>query len=338
MMGFEIMPYDLDVVELGRILREPLDSEPMGAGRKCRQCSLADVDWTVVEHDHGGLDPHSWLGAVQKIEGLQQCNEVGAALGAGCRDNQPATGPIECAHHGDLLGLSGRLHAQVGATLGPGSRQIRMRQRLALVGEQQNDIAGLRLRFAQLEPQADTIDLVRDLPTLQRVPRPSEAEPPFLRSTLESCEREIETPSRAAISSARRASVQFVRSATGWDRSGPATLSAASALSGAGPGAMLAFNASIPPRVKSLRHSRTVSSRTPNACAIRELVQLSSVSKMARARSASARSAPPANAFSAAFCSSVAVTGDLPAMSRPRESIRRRNHSHSPLARPYKPA
>lgn len=51
---------------------------------------------------------------------------------------------------------------------------------------------------------------------------------------------------------------------------------------------MLAFSASTPPFMKSLRRSRTVSSRTPKASAIRPLVQPLSVSNTARARSASA--------------------------------------------------
>jgi hypothetical protein len=61
-----------------------------------------------------------------------------------------------------------------------------MCQRLALVGEQENDVAGLGLGLTQLEAQADAIDLVRDLPTFQRVPRPPKSEPPFCRRTLES--------------------------------------------------------------------------------------------------------------------------------------------------------
>ena len=337
-MGFEVMPDDFDVIEFGGIFRQPLDGEPVGARRERRHRRLADMDRAVVENDDDGLDRHADLGAAQKIEGVQQRDEIGAALGAGGGDDELAARPIERAHHGDLPGLSGRRHAKVGPTLCPGASEIGMRQRLALVGEQENDIAGRGLRLAQLQPQADTIDLVGDLPAFQRVPRPSEAEPPFLRSTLESCEREIETPSRDRISSVKRASVQFVRSATGAESKGPATLSAASALNGAGPGATLAFSASTPPLVKSPRHSRTVSSRTPNASAIRALVQPLSVSTMARARSASARSVPPAIDFSAAFCSSDAVTGDLPAMPRPRESMQGRNHTQSPLAMPNKPA
>ncbi|MEC5293829.1 hypothetical protein, partial [Aurantimonas sp. C2-3-R2] len=110
-----------------------------------------------------------------------------------------------------------------------------MRQRRALVGVEQHDIPRRRLLFAQLEPQTDARDFARDLPAFQRVPRPSEPESPFLRSTLESCDLEMVTPSRCAISAARRAKVQLVLSATGAHRSSSETLSAASALSAAGP-------------------------------------------------------------------------------------------------------
>jgi hypothetical protein len=50
-----------------------------------------------------------------------------------------------------------------------------MRQRLTLGGEQENDISGLSLGFAQFEPQTDTIDLIRDFVAPSRVPRPPEA-------------------------------------------------------------------------------------------------------------------------------------------------------------------
>jgi hypothetical protein len=64
---------------------------------------------------------------------------------------------------------------------------------------------------------------------------------------------------------------------------GSATRKAASLFTGAGPGATAAFSASTLPLMKSLRHSRTVSSRTPNASAIRALVQTASVSSTAGA-------------------------------------------------------
>jgi hypothetical protein len=48
---------------------------------------------------------------------------------------------------------------------------------------------------------------------------------------------------------------------------------------------------------------------------------------MARALSASPRSRDEAKASSAAFCASLAITRDFPAMLPPRESMRRANHS-----------
>ena len=75
---------------------------------------------------------------------------------------------------------------------------------------------------------------------------------------------------------------------------------------------MLVFSAATPPAVKSLRHRRTVSSRTPNASAILELVQPASVKSTARARSASPRSRKSARKRPPRY-SSLAVTGDFPA-------------------------
>jgi hypothetical protein len=113
--------------------------------------------------------------------------------------------------------------------------------------------------------------------------------------------------------------VQLGRSATGSLNSGMATRSAAALFTGAGPEATVAFNAATPPFIKSLRQSRTVSSRTPKALAIRLLVQPDIVSTMARARSASPRSRDPAKSDNAACCSVVAHKGDFPLMPvRPR--------------------
>ena len=58
-----------------------------------------------------------------------------------------------------------------------------------------------------------------------------------------------------------------------------------------------------------------------NASAIRRLVQPASVSSVARARSASPRSRDKARTPRAARSSSVAASGDFPAMARPRESV-----------------
>src|SRR3974390_164821 len=263
MMGLQVTPDDLDVIEFGRIFRQPLDREPMGTlGKRCR-CRLADVDRAIVEHQNNRLDRRSGLRAVEAIENLQMGNEVCAALGTRGGDNEPALHPVERAHHRNLLRLPGCRHAQVGTPFGPGTSQIGMRQGLALIGKQQHDVSGGGLRLAQFEPQTAPIDSIGVLPALQRVPRPAEANRPFLRRTLESCEREIVTPSRAFISSARCPSVQLCRSATGAERSGWATRSAACAFNGRGPGATRVLSASTPSFMNSLRHKRTVSSRTP---------------------------------------------------------------------------
>lgn len=98
------------------------------------------------------------------------------------------------------------------------------------------------------------------------------------------------------------------------------------------PAATRALKASIPPRIKSLRQSRTVSSRAPKACEMLLLVQPASVSKTARARSASAQSPLPANASSADLSEPVACNGDLPAISDPQYQMPKQNHTRQSLA------
>ena len=160
------------------------------------------------------------------------------------------------------------------------------RSRIAV---EKNNVARFGLLFAQLQAQAHPFHLAFRLTSLQRVPGPPPAEL-FFRKALDSCERLMRTPSRASISARRRGIVQLRRSATGSASKGVTTRKAASLVLGGGPRAMLVFNAATPPAVKSLRRRRTVSSRTPNASAILELVQPASVKSTARARSASLRS------------------------------------------------
>ena len=62
-----------------------------------------------------------------------------------------------------------------------------MRQRLALIAVEENDVAGFRLLFSQLQAQADPFDLGGDLAALQRVPWPPPTEL-FLRNALDSWE------------------------------------------------------------------------------------------------------------------------------------------------------
>lgn len=112
----------------------------------------------------------------------------------------------------------------------------------------------------------------------------------LFRNALDSCERPMHTPSRASISARMRAIVRFGRLVTGSSSNGVTTRKVVSLFTGGVPGATLAFNASVPDLAKSRRHSRTVSSRPPNASAMRGLLQPDRVSRMARALSASPRS------------------------------------------------
>src|SRR5271165_3207109 len=257
-------------------------------------------------------------------------DEVAAALGGAGMDDELAREVIERAQHRDLPGLSRRRYPQICARLRPGTGQVGMCQRLALVAVEQDDVARFGLLFAQLQAQTDALHLACGLAPLQRVPRPPPAEL-FFRKALDSCERLMRTPSRASISARRRGIVQLRRSATGSSSNGVATRKAASLFTGAGPGATLAFNASTPPFAKSLRQRRTVSSRTPNASAIFGLVQPASVSSTARARSASPRSREPARAIRAPRCSLLAVTGDFPATPHTCESVPTANRITYPL-------
>ena len=194
-------------------------------------------------------------------------DEVAAALGRAGMDDELARDVIERSQHRYLLGLSRCRHAQVRARLRPYPGEIGMRQRLALVAIEQNDVACFGLLLAQLQAQADPIHLAGYLTSLQRVPGPPPAEL-FFRNALDSCDRLMRTPSRASISARRRGIVQLGRSATGSCSNGVTTRKAVALFTAAGPAATLAFSASTPPAAKSLRHRRTVSSRTPNASAI----------------------------------------------------------------------
>src|SRR5277367_466270 len=277
------------------------------------------MDRPVVLDQHDRLARSSRHGAIKSIELLEMRHEVAAALGRTGMHNQFVSDMIKRAQHRHLFGLTRSRHAQIGAGFCPCSGKIGMRQRLALIAIKQNDVTGCGLLLAQLQTQANPIDLAGNLPPFQRVPRPPVAEL-FFRNALDSCERLMHTPSRASISARMRAIVQFGRLVTGSSSNGVTTRKAVSLFTGGGPGATLAFNASVPALAKSLRHRRTVSSRTTNASAIRGLVQPDSVSRMARARSASPRSREPASTRSAARWSSLAETGDLPLMLHLSES------------------
>ena len=58
-MGFEDAPDRLDLVEFGRVFRQPFDGEPVCAGGEGGARTFAGVDRTIVldQHDRLGLTP-----------------------------------------------------------------------------------------------------------------------------------------------------------------------------------------------------------------------------------------------------------------------------------------
>jgi CheY-like chemotaxis protein len=337
-MPLQVAPDPFDVVQLRSVFRQPLDREPVSALGEGGTGGFAGVDRAVIQDEHDRLDRNPDLWPIAAIDFLQESDEVQTPLGPAGVNNEVATGPVKHPEHRHFRALAWRWNAQVGPFLGPDLRQIGMGEDFGLVPEQKHDVARLRLGFEQLSAQARTVHRVRILAAFQRVAGPSPTERPLWRSTTDSREEEMRTPERFSISSARRGSVQFGRSATGPDRTSSATAKAHSALTGAGPGATDFFSTSMPPVMKALRQNRTVSSRTPKASAICPLVQPERVSKIARARSASPRSRERLSAIRARLCSSVAATGDLPAMIPISCQIKRRNHGPHPLASLSTPA
>ena len=82
---------------------------------------------------------------------------------------------IERPQHRHLLGLPRRRHTQVRPRLRPGAGEIGMRQRLALIAVEKNNVSGLGLLLAQFEAQAYPFHLAFRLASLQSVPGPSPA-------------------------------------------------------------------------------------------------------------------------------------------------------------------
>ena len=153
-----------------------------------------------------------------------------------------------------------------------------MRQRLALIAVEKNNVARFGLLFAQLQAQAHPFHLAFRLTSLQRVPGPPPAGTSFsqglgqLRTADAHALARFDLGAKAGDRPVAPVGHRFFQQG-GDDAQGGLTLP------GGGPRAMLVFNAATPPAVKSLRHRRTVSSRTPNASAILELVQPASVKR-----------------------------------------------------------
>jgi hypothetical protein len=147
-MRLEIAPDSLDVVQFRRIFGQSLDGEPMCAGGECRERELAGVDRAVVLDQHDGGEGLPGHGTVQPVELLEMGDEIAAALGRAGVHDEFADRVIERAQQRDLLRLSRGRDAQIRTRLRPGAGEIRVRQRLALIAVEQDDIAGFSLLLA----------------------------------------------------------------------------------------------------------------------------------------------------------------------------------------------
>ena len=176
MMRLEVTQDGFDVVQFRRVFWQPLDREPVSAGGDRRQGELAGVDRAIILDQDHRLDGLAGLGAIEAVQLFKMSDEIAAALGWACVHNELACDVIERSEHGDLLRLSRRGDAQVRPCLCPNAGKVGMRQRLAFVTIEQDDIVGCGLLLAQPQTKADPFDLGRTLPPLQRVPRTPPAE------------------------------------------------------------------------------------------------------------------------------------------------------------------
>ena len=193
--------------------------------------ALAGVDRAIVFDQDDRLGRASGLGAVKMVKLFEMRDEIAAPLGRAGVYDEFAREVIQRAQHCDLLGLSGRGHAQVRARFRPHSGEIGMRQGFALVTVEKHNVALRRLLFAQLQAQADPLYLAR----YWRPFRVCRGRPPailFFRNALDSCERLMRAPARASISARRRGIVQLGRLATGASSKGCTTRKAVSLFTG----------------------------------------------------------------------------------------------------------
>ena len=170
MVCLQVMPDAFNVVQLRRVFGQPLDGEPVSAGGQRSRRELAGVDRTIVLDQHHRFERLARLRTVELIQLFKMGDEVAAALAAAGVHDELARDMIKRTEHSDLFRLSRRGHSQIGSCFRPGAGKIGVRQCLALVTVQQNDVARFGLLLAQLQTQADALDLGGNLAALQRVP------------------------------------------------------------------------------------------------------------------------------------------------------------------------
>jgi len=114
-MRLEIVPDDLDVIELRCVFGQPFNGEPVCPGCERGSRKLADVDRSIVFDQNDRFDPAPRHGAVELIKLFEMGHEISAAFGRAGVDDEPARSVIEGAQDCHFLCLSRRWHAQIGA-------------------------------------------------------------------------------------------------------------------------------------------------------------------------------------------------------------------------------
>ena len=90
-VSLEVAPGAFDVVEFWSVFGQPLDGQPGAFGEGCAT-ELAGMDRPVVEDKDDRPCRVARLWSVGAVELLEQCDEIGAALGRAAMDDQPAGG------------------------------------------------------------------------------------------------------------------------------------------------------------------------------------------------------------------------------------------------------
>src|SRR5215212_11028552 len=308
-VAFEVAPATLDLVQLRRILRQPLDGEPRPVGERLGR-DLAGVDRAVIHDDDQRLVALS--DAAGRAEVIEQIDEIGRALAGTGTDKKPAVNRIEGAQHGAPFSLTGGLDAKLRATSGPAMSQVGMGACLGLVEKEEIDHPRGCLRPQVCQAVAAGGDRLGILTGFQRMPWPAPAEP-LCRSWIESQPSEIVGPPRRSISARRRGRVQ----PRSWRWSSPkivrASAAAALPIRLGRPGGLRRLSAATPPLANRPRHARTVLTCTRRVVAISAARRPSSVSRIARAWSASTRCPERASKHNAVRASASAVILDRPA-------------------------
>ena len=76
MMSLKVAPDELDIVEFGRVFRQPFDGEPVCAGGQGGERAFACVDRTIVLDQHDRLGRSPGLRSQETVELLEMGDEI----------------------------------------------------------------------------------------------------------------------------------------------------------------------------------------------------------------------------------------------------------------------